>query len=86
MERFFVYSKEHNKPIRLLVQMNPGEKMQYLTCIVLTWDAEKVFYIRARKCDQGKPPREIPLSQIFSADYARGDHGDTLQFQEESKP
>lgn len=84
MERFFVYSKEHNKPIRLLVQMNPGEKMQYLNCIVLSWDAEHILYIRPRKSDAGKPPKSLPMNAVFSADYARGDHGDTLQFQEES--
>ena len=83
MERFFVYSREHNKPIRLLVQENPDERMKYLTCIVLWWDTDTVTYIRPRKSDAGKPPRQLPRSAVFSADYARGDHGDTLQFLEE---
>lgn len=83
MERFFVYSREHTKPIRLLIQMAPGEKMQYLNCVVVAWDEETLTYIRPRKSDAGKPPRTLPMQCILSADYARGDHGDTLQFQEE---
>jgi hypothetical protein len=82
MERFFVYSKEHNKPIRLLVQPAPEDKMKYINVIVLAWDNENILYLRARKSDIGKPPLTLPRNTVFSADYARGDHGDTMQFME----
>lgn len=82
-DRFFVYSKEHNVPIRLLVQETPGGKMQYLNALIVAWDEENIYYIRPRKSDMGKPPRFLSRSAILSCDYARGDHGDTLQFMEE---
>lgn len=82
MERFFVYSKEHTKPIRLLIQNAPDEKMKYVNVIVLSWDEENILYLRPRKSDIGKPPQLLPRHTVFSADYARGDHGDTMQFLE----
>ena len=49
MERFFVYSKEHNKPIRLLVQPAPEDKMKYINVIMLAWDHENILYLRPRR-------------------------------------
>lgn len=84
MERFFVYSQEHQVPIRLLIQ-GDGGKMQYLNAVIIAWDQEKLYYIRPRRSDMGKPPRMLPMQAVLSADYARGDHGDTLQFSEETR-
>ena len=82
MERFFVYSQEHGVPIRLLVQNAETQKLQYVNVVIFSWDDDHVFYIRPRKSDMGKPPRMLERQFILSADYARGDHGDTLQFTE----
>ena len=82
MERFFIYSQEHSVPIRLLVQSTAEQKMQYLNALIIAWDEENIYYIRPRKSDIGKPPKTLARSAVLSADYARGDHGDTLQFTE----
>ena len=69
MERFFVYSKEHNKPIRLLVQPAPEDKMKYINVIVLAWDHENILYLRPRKSDIGKPPLTAGRPRRYHAVY-----------------
>lgn len=70
MERFLRYSKEHNRAIRLIVIM-PDGAMKQISAVVLDYDAAqaKLYVIR--------PPQNmtLPLSDILSADYARGDEG-----------
>lgn len=86
MERFFEYSRTHGKPIRLLTQTTDPEgktTVRYVNAIAVSWNERTLSYIRPRKSDMGKPPLVLPLDQILSANYARGDRGDTLQFTEE---
>ena len=70
MERFLRYSKDHNRDIRLICLMNDG-KMRQINAVVLDYDAEQVkLYVL-------RPPQNVtlPLTDILSADYARGDEG-----------
>lgn len=75
LHRFFRYSLEHVKPIRVWIE---GEtKYQNITVIQL--DERNVHFITARK----KTPQSQPIAAFLSASYARGDDGDTLKFQQE---
>jgi len=70
MERFFRYSLERERAIRLIITDENG-KLRQLTAIVtaIEADAIKVYVLR--------PPKDltIPIASILSADYRKGDEG-----------
>ena len=74
-ERFFAYSRGHTKPIRLLI-LQDG-KAAYMNALIVTWDDETVVCLKSGR----KRPRTLPREAVLSASYARGDEGDTLQFE-----
>ncbi len=79
MERFFRYSREHAKPIRLLTMPDPETgKMRYLTVIAVRWDTDRLYYIR--NSQKAQSLKSMDLSEILAAEYARGDDGDTLKY------
>ena len=70
MERFLRYSREHDRAIRLIVTM-PDGRMRQVNAVVLAYnEREAQLYIL-------RPPQKvtIPLENILSADYAKGDEG-----------
>lgn len=71
MERFFVYSMEHDRVIRLIWQDGDGKLCQ-ANGKVLAWDDRQVTVLTQR------PKRTITLSaeQILSADFRKGDEGE----------
>ena len=79
MERFFVYSRDHARPIRLMVLPQDGGKAKYLNVICVEWDAVELKYIKNSVRD--KKLRTIPLEKVLSASYARGDDGETMQYE-----
>ena len=79
MERFFVYSRDHARPIRLMVLPQDGEKAKYLNVICVEWDADELKYIKNSIRD--KKLRSISLEKVLSASYARGDDGETMQYE-----
>ena len=79
MERFFVYSRDHTRPIRLMVLPQDGGKAKYLNVICVEWDADELKYIKNSIRD--KKLRSIPMEKVLSASYARGDDGETMQYE-----
>ena len=70
MERFLRYSREHDRAIRMIAIM-PDGRMRQISAVVLSYDAETASLYVLR------PPQNVtlPLGNILSADYARGDEG-----------
>lgn len=70
MERFLRYSREHNRAIRVICILPDGQ-MKQLNAVVLSYDAKQVTLYVLR------PPQNVtlPLTDILSADYAKGDEG-----------
>ena len=69
MERFLRYSLDHNREIRM-IWLEEGQLFEGKV-VVQAMDADRVrLYIL-------RPPRrvEIPVSEILSCDYCRGDEG-----------
>ncbi len=83
MERFFVYSRDHSRPIRLLVLPGDGGKMKYINAVCVSWDGEELRYIRRSVRD--RKLYAIPRDQILSAAYARGDDGETMQYERQKQ-
>lgn len=79
MERFFVYSRDHARPIRLMVLPQDGGKAKYINVICVEWDMEELKYIKNSIRD--KKLRSISLEKVLSASYARGDDGETMQYE-----
>ncbi len=79
MERFFVYSRDHSRPIRLMVLPGDGEKAKYINVICVDWDAEELRYIK--KSVRDKKLHTLPMASVLSASYARGDDGETMQYE-----
>ena len=79
MERFFVYSRDHARPIRLMVLPGDGRGAKYINVICVEWDSEELKYIKNSIRD--KKLRSIPLERVLSASYARGDDGETMQYE-----
>jgi len=71
MERFLQYSLQHGRPIRGVLMIN-GVLVQK-TFTVLNYSCECVSVLLGSK----GTPLLLPLSDILSCDYARGDHGET---------
>lgn len=70
MTRFLRYAVEHERKIRAVFLLN-GEMLQK-TVSVLAYDEETVTLRIGAK----KAPFEIPMTDLLSCDYARGDHGE----------
>lgn len=75
MNRFFVYSLRHARPIRAWLE---GEK-KYRNITVIAMDEESVSYTVAGK----KAPVTKAKGAFLAASYARGDNGDPVKFSEE---
>jgi len=68
--RFLRYAVEHGRKIRAVFLLD-GAIVQK-TVEVVSYDESAVsFRIGAKK-----KPVELPLSELLSCDYARGDHGE----------
>jgi hypothetical protein len=70
VERFLRYSLEHGRPIRGVLIL--GGALVQKTFTVLVLEASGVTLRLGVK----GTPLLLPLSDILSCDYARGDHGD----------
>jgi len=70
MERFIRYALEHGRKIRMVYLLDGV--MQQKTVTVLAADGQAVLLMPGAK----KTPVSVPLNDILSCDYARGDHGE----------
>ncbi|MBE5814573.1 MAG: hypothetical protein E7320_05105 [Clostridiales bacterium] len=70
MKRFLQYSLEHGRKIRAVLMLD-GQMVQR-TLLVLEESGTEITAL----VGSGKRPRSIPLEDILSCDYARGDHGE----------
>ena len=70
MTRFLRYAIEHERKIRAVFLLD-GALVQK-TISVVSYDEETVTLRIGSK----KTPVTLPLSDLFSCDYARGDHGE----------
>ena len=70
MKRFLQYSLEHGRKIRAVLMLD-GQMVQR-TLLVLEESGGEITAL----VGSGKKPRSIPLEDILSCDYARGDHGE----------
>ena len=70
MNRFLRYSLEHGRPIRAVFLL--GEQMVQKTVTVLAVEAGNVTL----KIGAKKTPILVPIGDVFSCDYARGDRGE----------
>ncbi len=70
MKRFLRYALEHNRKIRTLF-LQDG-KMVQKTVSVLAYDGETVTLCAGVK----GTPFTLPVGDLLSCDYARGDHGE----------
>ena len=70
MERFLRYALEKSKKIRV-VYMLDGH-IQQKTVTVLAFNSACATFCLSGK----KAPFAVPLGDILSCDYARGDHGE----------
>lgn len=69
MTRFLRYAVEHGRKIRAVFDLN-GALVQK-TVTVLQFDDIAVTLQMGKKA-----PITIPLQNLYSCDYARGDHGE----------
>lgn len=70
MKRFLRYALEHDRRIRA-VFLRDGKMMQK-TVSVLAFDGKNVTL----RAGARQAPFTLPLSDLLSCDYARGDHGE----------
>lgn len=70
MKRFLRYSLEHGRRIRAMLLLDGKLKQQPVTVLAFT-DSEVTLLI-----GQKKEPVILPLDQLLSCDYARGDRGE----------
>lgn len=70
MERFLRYSLEHGRKIRLVLTLE--NRLQQKNALVTALDETGATLIFGGK----KTPVRVPLDDILSCDYARGDHGE----------
>ena len=75
VKRFLLYSLDHRRPVKVLFSDN----MKFKNIQVTALDKESVSYLLPGR----KKAVTSPISSILSASYARGDDGDTLQYQQE---
>jgi hypothetical protein len=70
MERFLRYSLEKGQKIRAVLML--GGRMEQKTVLVTALSPENATLAVGSK----KTPVTVPLTDILSCDYARGDHGE----------
>lgn len=70
MERFLRYSLLHGRKIRAVLTLE-GQLRQKTVLVTALDETCATLLIGAQK-----KPRAVPLSDILSCDYARGDHGE----------
>ena len=70
MERFYVYSMERQRAIRLIWQEEDGSFRQ-ANGQVMAWDGQLLTVTTLRP----KKTLTLRAEQIFSADYRKGDEG-----------
>ena len=70
MERFYVYSMERQRAIRLLWQEEDGSLRQ-ANAQVMAWDGAQLTITTLRP----KKTLTLRAEQILSADYRKGDEG-----------
>lgn len=72
MERLLRFSFEHARVIRLMYMEADG-KLRQVNATVIAYDDEKVEVVTTRS----PRPVTIPLADLLSADFKRGDDGMT---------
>ena len=70
MNRFLRYSLQNGRKIRVMLMLN-GAIVQKNAVVLALDDMGAVLQL-----SQKKTPVTVPLSDILSCDYARGDHGE----------
>ena len=70
MMRFLRYAVEHERKIRAVFLLEG--KMVQKTVSVLGYDEKTVTRLLGGR----KTPLVLPMADVFSCDYARGDHGE----------
>lgn len=70
MERFLRYSLQKSRKIRLVLMLDGG--MVQKTAAVLALEGDRATLLLSGK----KTPVTVPMTDILSCDYARGDHGE----------
>ena len=70
MERFLRYSLEKGRKIRVLF-VTDGQMQQKTVLVLALQDQQATLGLAAKK-----KPLTIPIADILSCDYARGDHGE----------
>ncbi len=70
MIRFLRYAVEHDRKIRAVFLLD-GQMMQK-TISVVSYDEQSV----AIRIGSKKTPVVLPIADLLSCDYARGDHGE----------
>lgn len=70
MERFLRYSMEKGRKIRMMLTLDG--RLQQKTVAVLQVEAGRVTLLPGAR----KIPVTVELTDIYSCDYARGDHGE----------
>lgn len=68
MMRFLRYSMEHERKIRALMMLEG--RLAQKTVLVVSYTDDQVTLLIGRK------QLTLPLGDILSCDYARGDHGE----------
>ncbi len=71
--RFLQYSLAHHRKIRVI--LTGGEGLAVKNVLVCSLDGDCFSYLSA---SNKKRPVTLPVAQVLSASYARGDDGDTL--------
>ena len=72
VRRFLIYSLDHGCPVKVLF----ADTMKYQNIRVSALEGDRVSFYRPGR----KTPVTVPVDQILSASYARGDDGDTLKY------
>lgn len=70
MTRFLRYAVEHGRKLRMVLMID-GAIVQKTVRVKNFTDESATLCIGA-----SKKPKEIPIADILSCDYARGDHGE----------
>ena len=70
MTRFLRYSLEHGRKIRAVLLWKGA--LAQKTVLVVSYTHSQVTLL----VGGAKKPVTLPLSDLFSCDYARGDHGE----------
>ena len=70
MTRFLRYAMERGRKLRAVFMLD-GKLVQKTVTVLGYTDTELTMLIGAKK-----KPTVIPMNDLLSCDYARGDHGD----------